>query len=129
MHRVTHLLIALALGSGLAPAHAWKGEAAGSVRTIAEVTELAEEGDVVTVEGEIVAAGNATGSLRVVTIEDETGTVEVTVPEHLRRDIERDGGESPIGKRFRVTGRWDHAYLDQDRWGIRATSVERLPAA
>jgi len=130
MPRVTHLLVALALalGSGLAPAYAWKGAAGASVRTIAEVNAMAEEGDFVTVEGEIVEVGSGPGSLRLVLIEDGTGEVQVAVAEHLRRSIERDGGESPIGLRFRITGRWDHGYLKQDRWGIRATSVERLPS-
>jgi hypothetical protein len=73
-----------------------------------------------------VEAGNATGSFRVVTIEDETGRRGHRAGAS-RRGIERDGA-SIIGLRFRITGQWDHAYLDQDCWGIRATSVERLPA-
>jgi RecJ-like exonuclease len=128
MHRVTHLLVALVLGAGLAPAHAWKGDAGGPVHPIAEVNEMAEEGDIVTVEGEVVEVSSGPGSLRLAVVEDETGQVMVAVAEHLRRNIEREAGEDPIGVRVRVSGRWDHGYLKQDRWAIRATSVERIPS-
>lgn len=128
MRRITRLLVALALGAGLAPAHAWKGDAGGPVHAIAEVNAMAEEGDIVTVEGEIVDVSSGPGSLRLAVVEDETGQLHVAVAEHLRRNIERDAGEDPIGVRVRVTGRWDHGYLKQDRWAIRATSVERVPS-
>jgi hypothetical protein len=128
MRRFSHLFAVLLLAAGLVPAHAWKGEPGGTVHTIAEVNANAEEGDVVTVEGEIVEVSSGPGSLRLALIEDETGELLVAVAEHLRRSIERDAGEDPVGVRVRVTGRWDHGYLKQDRWAIRATSVERLPA-
>ena len=128
MHRIPlAFAFVLVLAAGLAPVHAWKGEASGSVRTIAEVNAKAEEGDVVTVEGEIVDVSSGPGSLRLALIEDETGQLLVAVAEHLRRSIEREAAEDPVGVRVRVTGRWHHGYLKQDRWAIRATSVERLP--
>jgi hypothetical protein len=98
------------------------------VRSIAEVNAMAEEGDVVTVEGQIVEVSSGPGSLRLAVVEDETGQVLVAVAEHLRRNLEHTPGEDPVGVRVRVTGSWDHGYLMQDRWAIRATSVERLPS-
>jgi hypothetical protein len=126
MRRTCCLLVALLLGGGTGPAHAWKGESVTGVRSIAEVNEKAEEGDVLTVEGEIVEVSSGPGSLRLAVIEDGTGELLVAVAEHLRRNLERDAAEDPVGVRVRVTGRWDHGYLKQDRWAIRATSVERL---
>ena len=126
MPRIPHLFLALLLGAGLAPAHAWKGDAGTSVHPIAEVDAKAEKGDVVTVAGEITDVRSGPGSLRIAMVEDETGEVMVAVSEHLRRSIERQPGEDPIGARVRVTGTWEHGYLEKDRWAIRATSVEVL---
>lgn len=81
-----------------------------------------------TIEGEIVDVSSGPGSLRLAVVEDETGQVLVAVAEHLRHNLERDAAEEPVGVRVRVTGRWDHGYRKQDRWAIRATSVERVPA-
>jgi hypothetical protein len=117
----------LLLGFALLFMLGWKGEGGHSVRTIAEVLEKAEQGDRVTVEGEVTDFRDGHGSLRLATLDDGTGEVIVAVPEHLRRSIEREPGESARGVRFRVSGTWDHGYLDQDRYGIRADSVERLP--
>jgi hypothetical protein len=128
MRRFSHLFAVLLLVAGLLPAHAWKGEPGDAVRTIAEVDAKAEEGDVVTVEGEIVDVSSGPGSLRLAVVEDATGQLLVAVSEHLRRNIERDAAEDPVGVRVRVTGRRNHGYLKQERWAIRATSVERLPA-
>ena len=50
----------------------------------------------------------------------------VAVAEYLRREIEREPGESAIGIRVRVHGSWEHGYLSQDVWAIRASRVERL---
>jgi hypothetical protein len=115
MRRITGLLLVLLLGAGLGPARAWEGESGGRARPIAEVTEKAEQADIVTVEGEIVEVSSGPGSLRIAVIEDGTGQLMVAVAEHLRRSIERDAGEDPTGVRVRVTGRWDHGYLKQDR--------------
>ena len=128
MRRISCLLVALLLTASSGAAHAWKGASAAGVRSIAEVNEKAEEGDVLTVEGEIVDVSSGPGSLRLAVIEDGTGQLMVAVAEHLRRNLERDAAEDPVGVRVRVTGRWDHGYLKQDRWAIRATSVERLPS-
>jgi RecJ-like exonuclease len=128
MRRSHLVMVALLLGASLAPAFAWKGAPPpGSVRPIAEVTTNAEEGDFVMVEGEITDVRSGEGGLRVAMVEDDTGEVAVAVAEYLRRGIEREPGENPIGARVRVTGKWDHNPLEQDRWGIRATAVERLP--
>ena len=127
MRRIPCLLAAFLLAWGAGPAHAWRGESAAGVRPIGEVNAKAEEGDVVTVEGTIVDVSSGPGSLRLALIEDDTGQLLVAVAEYLRRSIERDPAEDPAGVRVRVTGRWDHGYLKQDRWAIRATSVERLP--
>jgi RecJ-like exonuclease len=126
MRRIPHLFLALLLGASLAPAHAWKGDAGAKVHPIAEVDAKAEKGDVVTVEGEITDVRSGPGSLRMAIVEDATGEVVVAVAEHLRRGIERTPGEDPIGARVRVTGTWEHGYLEQDRRGIRVTSVEVL---
>lgn len=115
-------LLTLALVPGLA----WKGESASGVRPISEVLEKAEEGDYVAVEGEVVSVESGPGSLRLATLDDGTGEVVVAVPEHLRRNIEREPGDDPVGARFRVSGKWDHGYLAQDRYGIRAQQIERL---
>lgn len=117
-------LLTLALVPGLA----WKGESASGVRPISEVLEKAEQGDYVTVEGEVISVEAGQGSLRLATLDDGTGEVLVAVPEHLRRSIEREPGEDPVGVRVRVSGKWDHGYLAQDRFGIRAQQIERLSA-
>lgn len=76
--------------------------------------------------GEITDVRSGPGSLRIAIVEDDTGEAMVAVSEHLRRSIERQPGEDPIGARVRVTGTWEHGYLQQDRWAIRATAVEVL---
>ena len=126
MRRIPHLFLAFVLGAGLAPAHAEKGDAGAGAHSIAEVTAKAEKGDVVTVEGAITDVRSGPGSLRIAMIEDESGEVMVAVSEHLRRTLEREPGEDPTGARVRVTGTWEHGYLEQDLWAIRATSVEVL---
>jgi hypothetical protein len=119
MRRIPHLLLVLLLGAGLAPAHAGAG-----VQPVSEVQAKAEKGDVVTVQGAITDVRSGPGSLRIAIVEDETGEVMVAVSEHLRRSLEREPGEDPIGARVTVTGTWEHGYLEQDLWAIRATAVE-----
>jgi hypothetical protein len=128
MHRTVHLFVALLFCAALSPAHAWKGDAGGTVHPIDEVNENAEEGDVVTIEGTIREVRSGPGSLRLAVVEDDTGEVLVAVAEYLRRSIESEPGEDPVGARVRVTGKWEHGYLDQAIWAIRATAVERLPS-
>jgi len=108
-----------------APALAWKGALAAGVRPIAEVKAQAESGDFVTVEGRITDVGEASGSRLVVTLEDETGSVLVRVPEHLLRRL-NEGRAPEIGRHVRVGGTWGQAYLDQDVWGIHAQTAERV---
>jgi len=105
------------------PAAAWKGALEGGVRTIAEVREKAESGDHVVVQGKVIDVRGGHGELLIVELEDETGTVMVAVPEHLRRELDAD---PEVGRRARVAGKWDHKYMDSDEWGIRAQKVERL---
>ena len=104
---------------------AWKGSL-GTPTPIAEVHERAESGDQVIVEGVVVDVRSGMGSLRLATIEDDTGQVLVAVPEYLRRTIEKKPGESALHQRVRVAGKWDHKALDKDVQGIRATAVERV---
>jgi hypothetical protein len=128
MRHTAHLLAALVFCAALSPAHAWKGESSTAVRPIAEVNENAEEGDFITIEGTIQEVRSGPGSLRIAVVEDETGELLVAVAEYLRRDLEREPGEDPVGARVRVTGKWEHGYLNQAIWAIRATAVERLPS-
>ena len=128
MPRMLPLLVALAVAASFTPAYAWKGARSGGVDSAADVQAKAEKGDAVTVEGEITEVGSGPGSLRLAVIEDGSGEVTVAVAEYLRREIEREPGEDPVGVRVRVSGTWEHGYLKQDRWAIRATSVERLPS-
>ena len=37
-------------------------------------------------------------------------------------------GEASGGRRYRVTGRWDHKQMDEGTWGIYAQQIERLAA-
>jgi hypothetical protein len=99
--------------------------AAADVQSVADLRASAKEGQNVTVEGRITDVGTASGSRRLVTLEDDTGTVLIRVPEHLLRHL--NGGNDPqVGRRVRVNGKWGHAYLDQDVWGIQAESAERI---
>jgi len=121
----TVLLLAIAALSLAAPAAAWKGELEAGVRPIAEVNTRAESGDLVVVEGRITEVTTGSGSRLVVTLEDATGSVLVRVPEHLLRKL-TDGRSPEIGRRVRVSGKWDHAYLDNELWGIHAQNAERV---
>lgn len=58
-----------------------------------------------------------------VTLEDETGSVLVRVPDHLLREL--NGGHEPnVGVRVRARGRWAHACTDDEIWGIHAEAAE-----
>ena len=104
---------------------AWKGSL-GTPTPIAEVHERAESGDHVIVEGVVVSVRSGMGSLRIATIEDDTGSVIIALPQHLRREIETTPGRSPLHERVRVAGKWDNAYMDKGTWGIRASAIERV---
>lgn len=126
MSRLGSLLVVLALATSAVPAFAWKGESGGPARTIAEVHAKGEEGDVVTIEGEITDVGDGGGSLRIAVVEDDSGQLEVAIAEYLRRSIEREPGEDPTGARVRVTGTWEHDPLEPSEWRLRATAIEVL---
>jgi hypothetical protein len=108
-----------------APAVAWKGSLANGVVPIAEANARAESGDFVVVEGRITEVQTGSGSRLVVTLEDATGSVFVRVPEHLLRKL-TDGASPEIGRHVRVGGKWDHATLYNDIWGIHAQTAERV---
>ena len=104
---------------------AFAGPAFAGAKPIADVRKTAKEGDTVTVEGHITDVGTASGSRRLVTLEDDSGTVLIRVPETLLREL--NGGNDPkVGRKVGVTGKWGHAYLDQDVWGIQAENAYRL---
>lgn len=118
------LLATLACLTLSAPAFAWKGQPPKGTSSLAEVHAKAEKGDIVVVEGVIAEIGTASGTARLVTLDDGTDTVLVRVPENMLRRL-NDGKEPQLGRRVRVSGRWDHAYLDKDVWGIQALDAER----
>ena len=121
----TVVLAAIAALALAAPAAAWKGSMASGVLPIAEVNAKAEYGDLVVVQGHITAVQTGSGSRFVVTLEDDTGSVFVRVPEHLLRKL--NGGKPPeVGRHVRVSGKWDHASLDDKIWGIHAQSAESV---
>lgn len=121
----TALLVAFACLSLAAPAAAWKGPHSSGVQPIDEVKAKAESGDQVTVEGKITDLTTGSGSRRVVTLEDSTGSVLVRVPEHLLRVL-NDGKDPQVGRRVRVSGEWGNSYLDHDVWGIHAQDAQRI---
>jgi hypothetical protein len=123
--RIATIVLATSLLTPAAPAVAWKGERAPGVRAIAEVNARAESGDYVSVEGEITEMRTGSGSRWVVTLEDSTGSVLVRVPEHLLRSLNQ-GRDPEVGRRVRVSGKWDHASLDDEIWGIHAQAAERV---
>jgi hypothetical protein len=117
------------------PAAAWKGELADGVTPITEVLEKAEKGDWVIVEGEITRVTTGSGNRLIVFFADATGQIPLAVPNHLLRHFagggpkggSGPGGVTPeVGQRARVGGKWDHAHLDDDTWGIRVQRVEPL---
>ena len=120
--RIAFIITLFALGVVAAPAAAWKGELAGLVRPIAEVQEHAESGDIVTIEGTVSEKGNGNGGLIVLRVEDSSGELWVAIPEYVYRDL----GNSPLYKRARFFGKWDHKYMDNDVWGIRVQRVEAV---
>jgi len=106
------------------PALSWK-DAPAKVHSISEVQEKAEAGDYVVVEGRVTDVSIGSGSRYIAILEDASGSVPVRVPEHLRRHF-GDGRTPGTGGRFRVGGKWTHAYMDQTIWGIHAQKVEVL---
>ena len=125
MRRALISLIAITCFVAL-PGSAWKGASTGLVHSIAEVQERAESGDRVWVEGRIVDVTTGSGSRRIATLEDDTGRLLVRVPEHLIRNFQDEGARPRRGSRVRVGGKWTHAYLNRDIWGIHAQEVELL---
>jgi hypothetical protein len=118
--------IILILGSLIAaPSLAWEGALASKVRSISEVVKRAESGDRVVVEGRVTNVELGSGSRYIVTLNDGSGSVYIRVPEHLIRHI-ADGDTPQVGTNVRVGGKWTHAYLDNDTWGIHAQTAERV---
>ena len=124
--RGTAIFVAIAGLALVAPATAWKGDSlAPGVVPIAEVNANAEYGDYVVVQGHITAVQTGSGSRFVVTLEDDTASVYVRVPEHLLRKL-NDGRPPQVGAHVRVGGKWDRAALDDKLWGIHAQTAERV---
>ncbi|MGI9430816.1 MAG: hypothetical protein ACR2PQ_01295 [Myxococcota bacterium] len=112
------------LGLLASPAAAWKGELAGMVRPIAEVQERAESGDMVAIEGTVSEKRLGNGEMIVLLVEDASGEVWVAIPEYVYRDL----GNSPLHKRARFLGKWDHKAMSDKTWGIRVQRVEPAEA-
>ena len=124
MRIATVAITAIALAIA-APATAWKGQLEAEVQPIAQVNEKAQSGDRVVVQGHITEVTVGSGSRHIVTLEDDTGSVLVRVPEHLIRHL-AEGRDPEVGSHVRVAGEWAHAYLDQEIWGIHAQDAERV---
>jgi hypothetical protein len=77
------------------------------------------------VQGHISDVDLGSGSRPIVTLKDDTGSVLIRVPEYLLREL-IDGRSPQIGAHVRIVGKWTHAYLDQDIWGIHAQTAERV---
>jgi hypothetical protein len=110
----------------LAPGLAWKGEHAGMVQPISAVLAQAEPGDIVAIEGSVANTTTGGGSRTVAVLRDDSGEVMVVVPDSLIRKLDMRTGEAAGGQRYRVVGRWDHAQMDMETWGIYAQQIERL---
>jgi exonuclease VII large subunit len=119
------LISAVMLFALATPTLAWKGELAAGVLPISEVNEKAESGDLVVVQGHISDVSMGSGSRYIVTLKDDTGSVLVRVPEHLLRKV-AEGRSPEVGAHVRVGGKWAHAYLDRETWGIHAQTAERV---
>ena len=78
-----------------------------------------------TVEGTITDVGTASGSTILVTLEDDSDSVLVRVPDHMLREL-NEGRSPQEGRRVGVTGKWGHAYLDDSVWGIEAQNAYRI---
>jgi hypothetical protein len=136
MARIASLFIAsIAVLALAAPAVAWKGDLLAGVKSIAEVQEKAERGDYVVVQGEVVKVSTGSGSTMIVTLEDDSGTVLLAVPSHLRRHFAGGGpkgGSGPtgarpkVGRKAQVAGLWDNGTLKDDIWGIRVQKVHPI---
>jgi hypothetical protein len=124
--RISAILVAACLLAVAAPAAAWKGELASGVRPIAEVTARAESGDYVMVEGEITEVTTGSGSRRVVTLEDGSGSVLVRVPSTC---CALNGGVIPGSEVACVWAAVDRALPPKETWGIHAQTAERVGGA
>jgi hypothetical protein len=104
----------------------WASASAAEAKSIAEIRASAKEGDLVTVEGRVTDVRTGSGSRQIVTLEDDSDRVLIRVPEYLLREL-NEGRDPQVGNRVRVSGKWGHAYLDEDIWGLQAEHAERLP--
>jgi hypothetical protein len=135
MIRFRTAIVALALAIALAGvATAWEGELAGAVQPIAEVIEKAGKNDFVVVEGRVTDVHEGDGSLVIVSFEDDTSSLYLVIPNHLRRHFAgatSKGGAGPtganpvIGAHARVAGKWNQKPMGEG-WGIQVQRVERI---
>jgi hypothetical protein len=136
MARISTVFLASLFAVALAiPTLAWKGDQLSGVKSIDEVQQKAEHGDHVVVQGEVVKVTTGNGSTMIVVLEDDTGTVYLSVPGHLRREFaggSATGGSGPTGAKPRiggiaqVAGSWDKEPLNGNKWGIRVRQVNRI---
>jgi hypothetical protein len=135
MIRFRSIPVAFALVIGLAAvATAWEGELANGVQPIAAVIEKAQTNDFVVVEGRVADVTIGDGSIVIVRFEDDTGSLYLVIPNHLRRHFAGGtaaGGAGPtgadpeIGVHARVAGKWNQKPMGEG-WGIHVQRVERL---
>ena len=135
MIRFRTTIVTFALVFALATAAtAWEGELAAGVRPIAEVVEKAGKNDFVIVEGRVTNVQIGDGSIVIVHFEDDTGSLYLVIPNHLRRHFAGGtvaGGAGPtgadpeIGAHARVAGKWNQKPLGEG-WGIHVQRAERM---
>jgi hypothetical protein len=135
MTRIQTAIVAFALTVTLATAAtAWEGELADGTSPIAEVVEKAEKNDFVVVEGRVTEVFTGDGSLVIVALEDDTGSMYLVVPNHLQRHFAGgtpaggsgpSGAEPQIGTYARVAGKWNQKPMGEG-WGLHVQRVERI---
>lgn len=123
MTRLALVLTVLVFGSAALAVDGKHPPSAALVKSAAELNERALSGDHVTAEGQITDIRNGSGSWVIATLSDDTGEVLAAFPESIRRQIESEPGEDPIGKHVRVSGVWDHKAMDDETQGIRVQNV------
>ena len=121
---VASLLVALTAAFA-SSSLAYKGELSASVVPISKALEIAESGDMVTVEGEVMGRESGQGNLTIYEIDDGTGSLLVAVSARQIREL-REVGTDPEGHWVRVQGKWTHGYMKKDRQGIRAQKLEPI---
>ena len=110
------LVLLLSLVCLAGSAQAWKGGLATGVIPIEAVRKNAEKGDRVTIQGRVEMVEED----RFFRLRDDTGTMIVRIPESVRR---RDG-QPEMQNNLICWGRYAHAYLEKDIWGVHCQKLE-----